>query len=37
MTMATVLTNTQSVVTVEETTSADATVTLIVPSKSSYV
>ena len=37
MTMATVLTNTQSVVMAEETTSADATVTLIVPSKSSYV
>merc|ERR1719312_2107772 len=34
MTMATVLTNTQSVVTVEETTSADATVTMIAPTLS---
>merc|ERR1719365_366010 len=34
MTMATVLTNTQSVVTAEETTSADATVTLIAPTLS---
>ena len=33
MTMATVLTNTQSVVMVEEITSVDATLTLTVPSK----
>ena len=35
ITMATVLTNTQSVVTVEENTSADAKLMLTVPSKSS--